>query len=188
MKDFRIDGMTQRVFVLSSTDKRIVYIPVKSLHRQDYEELKKLDAETTPSRSLMDILGKHRMKNGRNALAIFQNLIQVADLTDVPGSITSALRVRKPDEPGALKRAQEAAVKAAEEAASHRLSRVITETAEPQQAPQEPVQQEAPVRRKPGPKPGSKNKPKPQPAQTAPDYDSGQDYDFSQSENADLFD
>lgn len=135
MKDIRIDGRMQRVFVLKETDSRVVYIPVKSLHRVDYEFLTNAEKGVSRGTDLLDILSEAKLSNGRNALVCYDKLIQVMVKNGKEGS-----RLRKPDEPQ-----EEAPV----------LTQVLTEVVR-QPAPVAPVEQEAtPVqeRRKPGPKP-----------------------------------
>jgi len=92
MKDLRIDGRMQRVFVLLDAKDRIVYIPLKSLHRVDYEVLK--EASEKHGDRLMDALKKTKLKNGRNALAQYESIIQVS----VKNGKDEAERIQKPSE------------------------------------------------------------------------------------------
>lgn len=99
MKDINIDGKVQRVFVLTETEKRVVYIPLKDLHRVDYERLVEFDKEEG---ELMKVMARSTLDNGMNALTQYEKLFQIADINDGKGT-----RVRKPEEgvqnkPGAL--------------------------------------------------------------------------------------
>jgi len=89
MQDIRIDGRTHRVFVLTKSDKRIVYIPVKSLHRTDYDRLCQLEKQDG---DLLKVMQKTKLDNGRNALELYDDIIQVLDLTK------GNHRLPKPDE------------------------------------------------------------------------------------------
>jgi len=77
MRRLIINGQTKRVFVLSETEKRIVYIPVASLHRVDYERLKAIE-EKNPE-SMLEEMKETTLDNGRNALVVYDKLIQVAN-------------------------------------------------------------------------------------------------------------
>lgn len=94
MKDIRIDGRWQRVFVLRETDDRVVYIPIKSLHRVDYDRLVKAEKDRPKSGDLMEYLRKIKFDNGRNALAQLDNLVQVCNKSDEK----VASRLQKSDE------------------------------------------------------------------------------------------
>lgn len=92
MKDIRINGKLQRVFVLTESDSRYVYIPLKHLTRVDYTRL--LDIENKGGDMLTE-MKKTKLDNGRNALAQYDSIIQVAiKETEKTGS-----RLPKPDEP-----------------------------------------------------------------------------------------
>lgn len=91
MKDFTIDGKTQRVFVLTQSDTRVVYIPLKDLHRVDYDRLVEFDKEEG---ELMKVLARSVLDNGMNALTQFESLLQIMDI-NADGQGT---RVRKPVE------------------------------------------------------------------------------------------
>jgi hypothetical protein len=77
MKTIRIDNKLQRVFVLRENKNRMIYIPVKSLHRVDYERMKEIEAKKT-SDDLLTVMGDVKLSNGINALVQFDNLICVA--------------------------------------------------------------------------------------------------------------
>jgi len=105
VKDIRIDGRMQRVFILKETETRVVYIPVKSLHRVDYERLKDLESRADAGK-LLELMQKTTLGNGMNALVQFDNLIQVADLSGA----NVGSRIRKPSEtldPAMLEKQQE---------------------------------------------------------------------------------
>jgi hypothetical protein len=92
MKDLTIDGKLQRVFVLAESDERIVYIPVKALNATDYERL--VDLEKKNPRDLLGEMGKTTLSNGRNALSVYDSIIQVMEKkTEKVGQ-----RIAKPEE------------------------------------------------------------------------------------------
>lgn len=91
MKDFNIDGKVQRVFVLTESESRVVYIPLKDLHRVDYERLLAFDKEEG---ELMKVLARSVLDNGMNALTQFESLLQIMDVT----ANGQGTRVRKPVE------------------------------------------------------------------------------------------
>ena len=92
MEDMRISGKLQRVFVLKKSDESVVYIPVKALTRVDYERL--LNVEKKGGEMLAQ-MRKETLDNGRNALALYDHIIQVAKLKDT----NVGERLPKPDEP-----------------------------------------------------------------------------------------
>ena len=94
MKDIRVNGRLQRVFVLQENEKRIVYIPVKTLHRVDYDRLKKMEESKPANLPLLDFMSKQKLDNGRLALVQFDALIQVANV----GENGDSTRLVKPDE------------------------------------------------------------------------------------------
>lgn len=80
MKDFKIDGRLQRVFVLRETDERVIYMPVRSLHRVDYERMVDLENKNKSSKDdLLTIMADTRLDNGMNALVVYKNVIQVME-------------------------------------------------------------------------------------------------------------
>lgn len=92
MKDIRINGRTQRVFVLKETAERIVYIPVKALHHVDYIRLKDIAAK---GGVMLDRMADTTLDNGRNALVQYDDIIQVM----VKTGTNAGDRMRKPEEP-----------------------------------------------------------------------------------------
>ena len=92
MKDFIIDGKRQRVFVLKQTDDRVAYIPIKDLHRIDYERLNDLEKNLSGQEMLL-AMSKKTFNNGVNALVQYEDIIQVMD---VKGDV--GIRVPRPTE------------------------------------------------------------------------------------------
>lgn len=92
MEDIRVDGKLQRVFVLRKTDESIVYIPLNSLTYVDYKRL--LDVEAQGGEMLTQ-MRKVEFDNGRNALALYDNVIEVVRLS---GKKNEGNRVLKPGE------------------------------------------------------------------------------------------
>lgn len=90
MKDFNIDGTKQRVFVLTENASRVVYIPLKDLHRVDYTRLVDLEARDG---ELLKVMASTTLDNGMNALTQYESLLQIADITG-----DTAHRVKKPNE------------------------------------------------------------------------------------------
>lgn len=135
MKVLRIDGRTAKVFVLKETDDSLVYIPVKSLFRYDYDIMVEMEQR---GGELLKTMAKEVLPNGRNALVQYDSLIQVARYTDTEQ--TEVRRVRRPDEifGGFVK----------DEV-------VVTKEQQAEPVKAEPAK---PARRKPGPKPGTKRK------------------------------
>jgi len=125
LKRFKIDGRMQEVFTLRETDERIVYVPVKSMHRVDYDRFKEMIGKKPPRVDLLDYMSKYKLSNGLNALVQYDSLIQVANVHN-----NSATRVKKTDE-----------IIASFEHKSQTEDR--SKVAEAQQAPQ-PVVQQAP--------------------------------------------
>ena len=98
MKDISIDGKIQRVYVLKQTGDRLVYIPLKDLHRVDYERLNELSEKEG---ELLKVLSRTTLDNGMNALTQYEHLLQIVDIVDGKGT-----RVRKPTEVNPTKVAQ----------------------------------------------------------------------------------
>lgn len=93
MEDIRVDNKLQRVFVLRKTDDSIVYIPLTSLTYVDYKRL--LDVEAQGGEMLTQ-MRKETFDNGRNALALYDNVIEVVRLSDKKKGVGK--RVLKPGE------------------------------------------------------------------------------------------
>lgn len=96
MSDIRIDGRLQRVFVLTQTDERILYIPLKSLHRVDYEQLTKISKEF--GNGMLEGMRKTTLNNGRNALTQYDQMIQVSIIQKRTPKETTGKRIKKPEE------------------------------------------------------------------------------------------
>lgn len=141
MKDVRIDNRINRVFVLKETDERMVYIPIKSLHRVDYDRLRKIEADAGEG-NMLDAMARLAVDNGINALVMYDSLIQVL----VKTAEKAGDRILKPGE----KRPAPPLVQVVHQPAPQIIYA---------QAPVvgEQVKQEQPKpRRKPGPKPKPK--------------------------------
>lgn len=63
-----------QAFVLKETEEAIVYIPLKSLHLEDYKRL--LDMTNRTKIDLLTTMRDTRLDNGRNALVTYQNIIE----------------------------------------------------------------------------------------------------------------
>lgn len=99
MKDVRINGRMARVFVLKETKDRLVYIPLNSIHRVDYDRLR--DVEAIASRTntdMLDVMSTYKLDNGRNALLQYDSIIQVMQKTADIGKISVGERLEKPGE------------------------------------------------------------------------------------------
>lgn len=129
MRDFRIDGKTQRVFVLTQTDKALVYIPLKVLTRVDYDRLLENETEAG-SGDMLTYMKKKKLNNGRNALALYDSIIQVAKLDDNNNVLAS--RLIKPDELIAESKKEKEAVEVAS------VSTNTAEKASSDEAPKKP--------------------------------------------------
>lgn len=139
MKTLRIDGRLAKVFVLKETQDSLVYIPVKSLFRIDYERLLKMEEQ---GGELLKTMAKTMLDNGRNALVQYDNVIQVLRYTE--GQTDTGVRVRRPDE---LILSATKAEKLVHTAPKEPVQEVRQE---------QEVVEEKPARKRPGPKPGSK--------------------------------
>ncbi len=95
MKDIIVDGRLQRVFVLTETDKRIVYISLKSIHEVDYFRLKEIEQKAGKV-PMIEFMKDYKLDNGRNALKQYDELIQIADKNAADPKKGS--RLRKPTE------------------------------------------------------------------------------------------
>ena len=119
MKDIRINGKMHRVFVLTESDERYVYIPLKHITRVDYNRL--LEIENKGGDMLTE-MKKTKLDNGRNALSQYDSIIQVA----VKEGQQVGARLPKPDEPesySASLKAEDPAPKATEEKPKKRRGR-----------------------------------------------------------------
>lgn len=99
MKDVRINGRMARVFVLKETKDRLVYIPLKNIHRVDYDRLLDIEADATRTNSdMLDVMSNYKLDNGRNALLQYDAIIQVLQKTTSIGKIAVGERLQKPEE------------------------------------------------------------------------------------------
>jgi len=94
MEDLRINKRLQRVFVLKRSEDSVVYIPVKALTRVDYDRLVAIEKK---GGEMLAQMRKETLDNGRNALALYDHIIQVVRLNDEK----TGTRLPKPDEPQA---------------------------------------------------------------------------------------
>lgn len=97
MKDFRIDGKMKRVFSLKETKDRVVFIPLESLTRKDYDRLTEAE-EKAGAAELLTELRNTTADNGRNLLALVDNLIEVG-VRD-PKEDRVLFRMSKPNQKG----------------------------------------------------------------------------------------
>lgn len=93
-RDMRINGKLIRAWILRETDERILYIPVKSMHRVDYEWFRENDKRVPNGSDFLNYMAKTKAKNGQHALKLYEAIIQVA----IKNSKTDAQRITKPDE------------------------------------------------------------------------------------------
>jgi len=99
MRDVKINGKTQRVFVLAEGEDRLVYIPVKTLHRVDYTRLVDMEnVSKKTKRSMLEVMKETKLDNGRNALVVYDNIIQVM----IENEENKGVRIPKKNEPEAV--------------------------------------------------------------------------------------
>lgn len=147
MKDVRIDGRLTRVFVLKESEDRLVYIPLKVLHRIDYDRLVAIEnAVKGGGMSMLERMSEVKLDNGRNALTQYDSLIQVMNKTVIDGR-AAGVRLRKPGEPEDLTPPAKETVAAVNGVPVEKTSTQATSGEIP----------DKPARKRPGPKP----KPKP---------------------------
>lgn len=144
MKDVRINNRINRVFVLKETDERLVYIPIKSLHRVDYERLRKIEAEAGEG-NMLDAMVNLNADNGLNSLVMYDSLIQVlVKTTDKGGD-----RLLKPGEKSPQVTIVQVAQAPQAEAGNNTISSLVLNGTSVETP-------EKPARRRPGPKPRAK--------------------------------
>lgn len=83
MKVIKVKGKPTQGFVLKETDESIVFIPVKYLHRVDYERLKEI--ETKNPKDMLGELKKTKLSNGINALVQYDKSIIVVPRDEAEG-------------------------------------------------------------------------------------------------------
>ena len=93
MKDIKIDGKKQRVFILKEENNRAVYIPLNALNRVDYDRLVMVEKDAGEGK-MLEYMKKMTLDNGRNALALYDDVIQVVTLSEED----TGKRLTKPDE------------------------------------------------------------------------------------------
>lgn len=89
MEKIRINGKMENVFVLKDSEEAMVYIPLSALQKVDYDRLVKMEEA---GGEMLATLRKTKLDNGRNALAMYDDIIQV--IRKYP---TKNVRVPKPD-------------------------------------------------------------------------------------------
>ena len=79
-----------KVVVLNETDKAVVYIPLKAMTRVDYNRLQEIydNAEL----DLLTTLRDHKLDNGRNALVVYKNIIEVYNKQPVESAPSTSER------------------------------------------------------------------------------------------------
>lgn len=93
MKNIRISGKMKKVFVLRENEGNLVYIPLDSIQRVDYDRL--LDIESRGG-DMLNEMRKTKLDNGMNALAVYDDIIQVMHYADQKQP--AGVRIPKPDE------------------------------------------------------------------------------------------
>lgn len=78
VRDLKIDGRLQRVLILTESDERILYIPIKLPSRVDYEAFKEIDKQTPTGGDMLNTMQKFKLENGRLAIIQYEKLMQVA--------------------------------------------------------------------------------------------------------------
>lgn len=140
MKDIRVDGRLQRVFILKETESHYVYITLKHLSRVDYNRLREIEEK---GGEMLNEMRKTKLDNGRNALALYDSIIQVSKKT---GPNNAAVRVRKPHETKPELTHQIEAAKQAAVVQQVQEQPVVETTAQPEQVAPEP--EEKPTKRR----------------------------------------
>lgn len=78
LKDIRIQTMSgvrmTKVVVLRETPEAVVYIPLNSIARLDYNRMKEIYSRCEID--MLTSLRDERLDNGRNALVVYQSLIE----------------------------------------------------------------------------------------------------------------
>lgn len=146
MKDYRIDGKMQRVFILAESPERVAYISLKTLNRIDYNRLNEISIKNP--KNMLEEMRTTTLENGQNALTLYDNIIQVSVL----GTGDTATRMKKSDEGGKSVNDNES------------IAEPASNPSDDAPAPAPKTEQKAPPkppRRRPGPKPGQKPAVKP---------------------------
>lgn len=83
MRVIKVNGKAEQVFVLKETEEKILYIPIKYLHRVDYDRL--IEIEKSGPKEMLEAMKKTKLSNGRNALVQYDNYIQVISRKEAEG-------------------------------------------------------------------------------------------------------
>lgn len=94
MIDVTIDGKLKRVFSLRQENNRLVYLDLKKLTRVDYQRVLEVEEK---GGDLLTELRNTTADNGRNLLALIDNIIDVA--VQDPNDSKKFYRMSKPGEP-----------------------------------------------------------------------------------------
>lgn len=103
MKVIKVKGKPIQGFVLKETDESIVFIPVKYLHRVDYERLKEVEAKNP--NDMLGELKKTKLSNGINALVQYDKSIIVVSRAEAEGKKKEPAK-RGPGRPPKNKKAE----------------------------------------------------------------------------------
>lgn len=76
LKQIEVNKRLIQAFILSETENRVLYIPVKSLHYNDYRQLKAV-SDREPNNMLEEMRRSKHTGNNRNLLAMYDGLINV---------------------------------------------------------------------------------------------------------------
>jgi len=144
MKVVRINGKAAKVFVLKETEESLVYIPVNSIQRVDYERLLEIEKR---GGEMLNEMRKTKLDNGMNALTLYDEVISVLRYNK---DHTDSVRVPKPTEGQSVHVAYEERMKKLEEE---------NQKSQPVQQKQEASEEEKPKKRRgPGRPPKSETK------------------------------
>lgn len=75
MKELNLDGRKRLVFILKEDIGATIVIPVDVLQPVDYKRLKEMEKQ---GGELMKVMRDTKVDNGRNALELYKELIQIA--------------------------------------------------------------------------------------------------------------
>lgn len=80
LKDIRIKTQSgerlTKVIVLKETKEGIVYIPLNSISRVDYDRFTDMYSRTKDKMDLLKALHEERLDNGRNGLVVYKDVIR----------------------------------------------------------------------------------------------------------------
>ena len=89
-----VNGRKIEAFILAESETRVTYIPLDACHFTDYKQLREIH-DRRPN-NMLEEMRISKLKNGRNALVVYDNLIQVM-------SKTAGMRIEKADDPSAMR-------------------------------------------------------------------------------------